>query len=67
VKSSVRIAVYDIVGRLVALLADEELDPGYHERLWNGNVASGLYFCRIEAVASGNRRFVDVKKLILIR
>jgi hypothetical protein len=54
--STVRLAVYDVAGRLVSTLVDSEMQgPGEHERSWDGldaggrRVAAGVYFCRLEA------------------
>lgn len=68
-RGHVRLAIYDILGRPVAELANEEMSAGSYERTWNSNVASGLYFYRIEAVsvADPGKRFVDVKKMVLLR
>jgi hypothetical protein len=49
-----RLAVYDVQGRLVQLLVDEEMSAGRHEWVWQGrdqagrSVASGVYFARFE-------------------
>ncbi len=51
----VRLRIYDVRGRLVRTLVDEPRPVGRHEEVWNGRddlgraVASGTYFCRIEA------------------
>ena len=68
-RSRVRIAVYDVLGREVALLANEETEAGNFEKVWNANAASGLYFYRYEAVsvADPGRRFAQVKKMILLK
>ncbi len=61
--SNVKLAVYDILGRLVTKLIDGNLEAGYHKVQFNAsNLASGVYFYRIEA---GN--FVNVKKLMLLK
>ena len=61
--SNVKLAVYDILGRLVTKLVDGNLTAGYHTVQFNAsNLASGVYFYRIEA---GN--FVQVKKLMLLK
>ena len=63
-----RVAVYDAAGRAVALLADREFAAGRHELAWDGTtgegaqVASGVYFCRLEAGGT-----VDVRKMVLMR
>ena len=60
----VKLIVYDILGREVARLINNELkQPGRYSIDWNGNnFASGVYFYKIEA---GN--FVQAKKMVLIK
>jgi len=49
----VRLAVYDVSGRLVAVLADGPATAGEHAASWDGRsrdgeeVSSGVYFCRL--------------------
>jgi hypothetical protein len=46
--SEVRLSVYDLHGREVAVLVSGELSAGQHSVQWNGiNAASGLYFIRL--------------------
>ncbi|MDG5766030.1 T9SS type A sorting domain-containing protein [Balneolales bacterium ANBcel1] len=46
----VRLAVYDILGRKVALLADGIYTRGLHEVVWDaGSMSSGTYIYRLEA------------------
>jgi carboxypeptidase T len=60
---NVSIKVFDLLGKEVASLVNEKKEPGYYEVSFNGgNLASGLYFYRIEA---GN--FVETKKMMLIK
>ena len=59
----VRMAVYNVLGRLVTTLVDEPLLPGSYRLRWNArDAASGLYFCRIET-AHFNRTI----KLMLVK
>ncbi len=57
-----RVAVYALDGRLVRTLLSESLAAGSHAVEWNGTdqrgcaVASGTYFCRIEAGSSSATR-----------
>lgn len=54
-KGHVRIAVYDVSGRVVRVLVDEERDAGPHSLVWDGRnndgdeLASGIYFVRYRA------------------
>lgn len=64
----VSIRVYDLRGRLVRTLCDDEFEAGLHEVLWDGRsesgneVASGVYFFRMESPG-----FNDQRKLVLLR
>ena len=68
-RSSVHLVISNILGQQVAELANEEFGVGNFERVWNANVASGLYFYRLEAVSISDpsKRFVEVKKMILLK
>ncbi len=61
--SKVKIVVYDILGRLITKLVDGNFNAGIHKVQFNAsNLASGVYFYRLEA---GD--FVNVKKLLLLK
>ena len=48
--AEVKLAVFDVHGRLVKQLVDETRAAGYHEISWEAsNVASGTYFARLSA------------------
>ncbi len=67
-KQRVLIKIYDLLGRLVAVLFDREVAPGRYEVVWNGkdllghNLPSGTYLYRLEA---GN--VTMVKRMTLLR
>jgi fibronectin type 3 domain-containing protein len=69
VRSHVRLEIFNMLGQRVALLADEEQDAHYYEKTWQAEGASGLYFYRLETVASDdvNRRYVEVRKMLLVK
>ena len=69
VRSTVSIAVYNLLGQRVAELAGGEMATGYHSVVWNAGVASGVYFCRMEASASdaSARHFAQTMKLMVLR
>jgi hypothetical protein len=67
--SRVKFHVYNVLGQQVAELVNAEQSAGWYQATWNANVASGVYIYRLEAISSSdpNKRFVDVKKMILMR
>ena len=55
--------IYDLLGREVATLVNEELRPGSYEVAWDASeFPSGTYFYRLQAGG-----FVEAKKLTLVR
>ncbi len=74
----VNLAVYDILGRRVAVLVDDRKMPGryevrLHASLFGGQasgLASGAYFCRLEARPVENDRFhgfIQTRRMILLK
>ncbi len=62
-KAHVRLTVYDVAGRLVARLVDDERDSGEHTVGWHADdLPSGVYFCRLEV---GN--FSEQRKVMLLK
>ncbi len=62
-RSQVILKLYDVAGREVKTLVNQEQNSGNHSAVLNAsNLASGVYFYRITA---GN--FVDIKKLVLLK
>jgi len=68
VNSIVSLKVFDVLGREVAtLIQNEEMDEGEHEVEFDAmNLPSGVYFYRIE-ITGESEVFVDVKKLVLVK
>ncbi len=61
--SLVILKIYDLLGREVELLVNEEKSPGFYEVNFNAaNLASGIYLYRIQA-----DNFVVTKKMILLK
>jgi Secretion system C-terminal sorting domain len=61
--SDVKLAVYDLLGREVAVLVKERKEPGNYTVQFNASgLASGVYVYRLEAGG-----FVASKKLVLVR
>ena len=67
------IAVFDVLGRRIATLAAEELNPGFYTTTWNGTdhngvaVSSGVYYVRMVATGGQNVNFSAVQKLLLMK
>lgn len=63
----VSIVLYDISGREVANLVNEVKTAGYYSISFNAaNLASGMYFYRINAEGNSNN-FVQTKKMVLVK
>jgi hypothetical protein len=61
--SRVRLSVYDLLGREVTMLVDEQKQPGEYTATWDARgMASGVYFYRLIA---GNA--CETKRMLLIR
>jgi hypothetical protein len=59
----VTLKVYDITGKVVAELVNENRSAGYHSVTWNAsNVASGVYLYRITA-----GRYTDIKRMVVVK
>ncbi len=59
----VEISVFDIIGRKVEVLVNEELKAGLYEVSWNATqFSSGVYFCRMKAGG-----FLSTNKMILLK
>ena len=58
----VRLSVFDVSGRLIATLVDNELPAGDHTSTWDGRnaagalVTAGVYFTRFEAAGRQETR-----------
>jgi hypothetical protein len=66
--SDVKLAIFDVNGRLIRTLVDGPMPMGMREATWdaldhNGNpVASGVYFYRLETGS-----FVEARKMVLLK
>ena len=59
----VTLKVFDLLGREVAVLVNEECRPGEYRVHWDASrLPSGVYFCRLQA-----HDFLQTKKLILLK
>lgn len=68
-KAFVKLTVYDVQGKEVAVLADSEYLPGRHEFVFNANgLASGVYFYKLDAAKGGSESgYTEIKKMVLLK
>jgi hypothetical protein len=68
-ESLVRLRIFDILGKEIATLVRTTQAAGYYDVVWNaGNVASGLYFYRLDATPkNGSVPFTQIKKMLLMK
>lgn len=66
---NVSLRIFDMLGREVVKLVDEEMPPGVYEVKFNANgLASGIYIYRLQVGKSNSEDiFVQSKKLILLK
>jgi hypothetical protein len=63
VASRIRLVVYDVLGREIKVLMDEQKDPGTYRVTWDaGDCASGVYICRMTAGSH-----TESRKMMLLR
>jgi M6 family metalloprotease-like protein len=67
-RRSVRLELFDVLGRLVKVLVNEEMVAGRHRVVWDGmdaggaQVAGGVYLCRLQAGS-----FSSTRKIVMLR
>ena len=67
-RANVRLSIYDVSGKLVRRLVDEEMGPGHKGVTWNGRdragreVASGVYFYKLTAAG-----VTQTRKMVITR
>jgi hypothetical protein len=67
-KSFVTLKVYDMLGREVAELVNEELETGNFEKTFDASsLSSGVYIYRITAMKEGKILFNESKQMLLIK
>jgi len=67
VRSMVVLTIYNVLGQRVQQLANRQMEAGYGEIVWNADVPSGLYICRMESSAVDKSVVVSARKMLLLR
>ena len=61
--NNVRLVVYDMLGREVAVLVNGPQEPGFHTATWDASgVASGVYLYRLTAGS-----FIQTRKMVMVK
>ena len=63
-EARVRLTVFDVIGRRIAVLTDQAYTAGVHELNWDASAhASGIYFYRMEAAG----KLIQTQKMTLVK
>ena len=72
-RAKVSVVLYDMTGREVSTLVNQEKEAGTYDATWNAtsdtgfSVASGTYFYRLVAISEDGFKTVETKKMTLLR
>lgn len=69
-RRDVLVSIYDALGREVAVLVDQQMQPGKYEVEWNAEgYPSGVYYYRLEVVneVDAAPTFTETKKMVLLK
>ena len=62
-RGKVTLTIYDMMGQEVEKLVAAEMEPGYHQVVWDAkNVPSGVYFYRLTV-----NNFTQLRKMVLMK
>jgi tetratricopeptide (TPR) repeat protein len=71
--ADITLKIYNIMGRHVATLVDKKETAGYKRIIWKGTnryggeLSSGLYIMQLIAEREGGEKFIQEKKMLLIK
>ena len=60
--------VFNILGEVIEVLVNRNLNAGYHSINWNAdNFSSGMYIYKIKAVGTNGKEIVKTQKMMLLK
>jgi hypothetical protein len=66
--SNVSLKIYDVLGREIAELVNEQQEPGYYQKSFDARgLASGMYIYRLLATDNQNNHHVFQKKMVMLK
>jgi hypothetical protein len=64
----IRLSVYDLLGREVAVLAEGVYQPGYYQARFDGRMfSSGMYVCVMRVAVDGKQTFTQTQRMLLLK
>ena len=67
-RAKVSVVLFDVTGKEVTTLVNDNKEPGSYSVRWNGtSAASGTYFCRMIATGDNGSTTVETKKMALLK
>jgi acyl-CoA thioesterase I len=68
-RSSVHIKIFDLLGRQIGELVNDEINSGEYEIEWNAEVTSGVYFYRMDAtpVNKSSAAFIETRMMVHLK
>lgn len=68
VSGNVTLKVFDMLGREVKTLVNSFVNTGSYSVDFDGNnLASGIYFYKLEAIGNEGQRFISTKRMVLVK
>ena len=65
---STRLIIYDALGKELAILVNQQLQPGTYEADWDASsYPSGVYYYKLKVETSQRDVFTETKKMVLIK
>jgi hypothetical protein len=65
---NVSLKVYDVIGREIVSLVNEQQEPGYYQKIFNASqLASGMYIYQLIAIDQQNSKHIFKKKMMLLK
>ena len=67
-QAEVTISIYNLLGQEVARLADDNFPAGWHTINFDAsNLTSGIYLYAIHATGANGKKFVETRKMVLLK
>ena len=73
INSNIKLIVYNLLGQVVKVLANEDISAGNYSVMWNGTdnyglqVSSGIYFYELKAKGNNGTGFSKIMKMVYLK